>query len=100
MKLSMLLLPLISTGMLLASNGASIYNTKCKSCHGADGTMKAMGKSAAIKGMKAEDVTAAMHAYANGEKEALAFVKAMKKDFITKHSEEEQQEVAKYISEL
>ena len=41
---------------LMAADGAAIYNGQCKSCHGAAGKMKALGKSAPVAGMKAAAV--------------------------------------------
>ena len=86
--------------MLLASNGATIYTKKCKSCHGVKGDTKAMGKSKAIKGMSISSLEKAMHDYATGERKSMSLIKKMKKDFIKKHTEAELHAVSKYIHGL
>ena len=37
---------------LMAADGKAIFDAQCKSCHGADGKMKALGKSAPVAGSK------------------------------------------------
>lgn len=37
---------------LMAADGKAIYDAQCKSCHGADGKTKALGKSAPVAGSK------------------------------------------------
>lgn len=87
-----------STSLLLSAGGAELYNTKCKNCHGIDGSTKALGQSQVIKDMSAKAIVEAMNSYATGNKEgSKPFVKAIKKDFVTKHTQEELKEVAEYI---
>ncbi len=95
-----ILLPLFSSTLLLASSGASIYKKECKSCHGAKGDKVALNKSKAINGMSVDALDQAMKDYVSGKKKSMAMVKKMKKKFTTKHSEEEIQAVYKYIHEL
>lgn len=45
--------------------GKSLYG-KCASCHGADGSKKALGKSQVIKGWSVEKLTKAIEGYKNG----------------------------------
>lgn len=51
---------------LLASDGKAIYDGQCKSCHGADGSQKALGKGAPLKGMKAADLETSLKGYKAG----------------------------------
>jgi len=37
---------------LMAADGKAIFDAQCKSCHGADGKMKALGKSNPVAGSK------------------------------------------------
>jgi len=95
-----ILLPLFTSSLLLASSGSSIYKKECKSCHGAKGDKLAMGKSKAIKGMPVATLEKAMHDYASGKRKSMSLIKKMKKDFIRKHSEEELHAVFQYIHKL
>lgn len=100
MTLTKILLPILTGTMLFASNGASLYTKKCKSCHGLQGDVKAMGKSKAIKGMPIATIEKAMHDYATGERKSMSLIKKMKKDFIRKHDEEELHSLSTYIHKL
>jgi cytochrome c len=51
---------------MLMADGATIYATKCASCHGADGKMAALGKSKHIAGMDAAAVEKSIHGYKDG----------------------------------
>lgn len=95
-----ILLPLFTTSLLLASSGSSIYKKECKSCHGAKGDKVALNKSKAINGMSVATLDQAMKNYVSGKRKSMAMIKKMKKKFMTKHSEEEIQAVYKYIHEL
>lgn len=101
MKLTkIILIPLFTSSLLLASSGASIYKKACKSCHGAKGDKVALNKSKAINGMSVDTLDQAMKDYASGKRKSMSMVKKMKKDFINKYSKEEIQAVYKYIHEL
>ncbi|MEF3191347.1 MAG: c-type cytochrome [Campylobacterales bacterium] len=50
----------------LFADGAAIYKSKCASCHGQKGEMKALGKSAPLKGLKAADVEKSLKGYKAG----------------------------------
>jgi cytochrome c len=45
----------------VAADGQALYEAKCKSCHGADGTKALMSKP--VKGLKADAVIKAMQGY-------------------------------------
>ncbi|UFH58175.1 c-type cytochrome [Sulfurovum mangrovi] len=99
MKIIQLGFMICSTSLLLMAGGQELYNIKCKSCHGIDGSTKALGQSQIIKDMSTQDIVDAMNSYASGDKQgAQPFVKAIKKDFVTKHTQEELKAVAEYIS--
>lgn len=100
MTLIKILLPLLTGTFLLASSGASLYKKDCKSCHGAKGEKKALGKSKAIKGMSVSSIEKAMHDYASGKRKSVAIAKKMKKGFLKKRSEEDLHAVSKYIHDL
>ena len=100
MTLIRILLPLLCGSFLLASSGSSLYTKKCKSCHGATGTTKAMGKSKSIKGMPVATIEKAMYDYATGDRKSISVIKRSKKAFIRKYSKEELHAVAQYINSL
>jgi len=100
MTVAKMLLPLICGGFLFASSGSALYVKKCKSCHGAAGETKAMGKSKVIKGMPVATIEKAMQDYATGKRKSMSVIKKVKKDFIRTHSKEELHAVSKYIHSL
>ncbi|HEY9189963.1 MAG TPA: c-type cytochrome [Sulfurovum sp.] len=91
---------LVAASFLSASPMQTIYVQKCASCHGANGNIKAMGRSKAINGMSAESIEKAMAEIASGERKSMGFVKSTKEAFIKKHSKEELDELAAYIHGL
>jgi len=101
MKLTkIILLPLFTGSLLLASSGASLYKKECKSCHGAKADKVAMGKSKPIKGMPIATIEQDISDYALGKRKSMAMVKKMKKKFMKKYSKEDLHAVSKYIHEL
>jgi cytochrome c len=48
-----------------AADGSALYS-KCKSCHGADGTKKALNVSAPLKGQSAADIEMKIKGYKDG----------------------------------
>jgi len=50
---------------LMAADGAALF-AKCKGCHGADGKMKALGKSNPIAGLSAETIQKDLEGYKAG----------------------------------
>ncbi len=51
------------TASVPGANGKEIYDRECKSCHGSDGKMKALGKSNPIAGVTAESILQDMKGY-------------------------------------
>ena len=100
MRYIKIMLPLLSTGFLMAASGESIYQTKCASCHGKNAEKKALGHSNVIKGMATEDFVTLTKAFATGEKKGMPIAKIVKKQFIDTYSDEEIQKVAEYVNKL
>ena len=100
MTLTKILLPLLTGTMLFASSGASLYKKNCKSCHGAKGEKKALGKSNVIKGMSVASIEKWMHDYVTDKRKSMAIAKKMKKDFLKKRSKEDLRAVSEYIHDL
>ncbi|HRF55978.1 MAG TPA: c-type cytochrome [Campylobacterales bacterium] len=84
---------------LMAADGAAIYNAQCKSCHGADGKMKALGKSAPLVGMKAADVEKDLAGYKAGTTNKHGMGAAMKGN-AAKLSDADSKAVSAYIATL
>ena len=95
-----ILLPLLTGTMLFAASGDFLYKKNCKSCHGAKGEKKALGKSKVIKGMPVASIEKAMHDYASDKRKSIAIAKKMKKDFLQKRSKEDLRAVSQYIHDL
>ena len=100
MHLIKIMLPLLSTGMLMAASGESIYQTKCASCHGKMAEKKALGHSNVIKGMPTDKFVTLTKAFATGEEKAMPIAKIVKKQFIDTYSDEEIKAVAEYVNKL
>ena len=100
MRLVKIMLPVLSTVMLMAASGESIYQTKCASCHGKHAEKKALGHSNVIKGMPVDQFITLTKAFATGEKNAMPIAKIVKKQFIDTYSEAEIKEVALYINKI
>jgi len=94
------MLPLLSTGLLLAASGEAIYQSKCASCHGKHAEKKALGHSNIIKGMPVDQFITLTKAFATGEKKGMPIAKVVKKQFIDTYSEAEIKEVAIYVNKL
>ena len=100
MRLIKIMLPVLSTGLLIAASGESIYQTKCASCHGKMAEKKALGHSNIIKGMPVDEFISLTKAFATGEKKAMPIAKIVKKQFIDTYSDEEIKDVAEYVNKL
>jgi cytochrome c len=71
---------------------------KCKSCHGEDGSKKALGTSNPIKGQSKEDIIKKLNGYKNGTYggEKKSIMAAQAKNL----SEKDIHELAEYIAKL
>lgn len=78
--------------------GKTLY-TKCASCHGNDGKMKALGVSAVIAGQSAEEIAAKLAEYKAGTRNTAGMGNIMKPQVMTL-SEEDMKAVAEYIATL
>ena len=100
MRFIKFMLPVLSTAMLMAASGESIYQTKCASCHGKHAEKKALGHSKVIKGMPVDEFITLTKAFASGEKKAMPIAKVVKKQFIDTYSDAEIKEVAVYVNKM
>ena len=100
MRLIKIVLPLLSTGLLMAASGESIYQTACASCHGKNGEKKALGHSNVIKGMDTQKFITLTKAFANGDEKAMPIAKIVKKQFIDRYNDEEIEAVSEYVNKL
>ena len=67
MKKVLLTLMIASSSMLLAADGAALYQSKCFSCHGDKASKSALNKSQIIAGWDAAKIIASVNGYKNGE---------------------------------
>ena len=78
-----------------AADGETLYK-KCIACHGADGSKKALGTGAPLKGQTAEELYTKMKGYQDGtygDKKA-----AIMKRNVVKLSDEDLKTLAEYIA--
>ncbi len=94
-----LLIAAISAAAMFAADGKAIYDTQCKSCHGADGKMKALGKSAPLAGMAAATVQKELEEYKAGTLNKYGMGGVMKGN-AAKLSADDMKAVASYIATL
>ena len=95
-----MMIPVLTTGLLMAGSAESIYKSKCASCHGKKGEKKALGQSNIIKGMPVDKFITLTKAYATGEKKAMSLAKSVKKKFIKKYDDQQIKAVAEYVNKL
>jgi cytochrome c553 len=84
---------------LLAADGKAIFDGQCKSCHGADGKMKALGKSNPVAGMAAASVEKDLAGYKAGTLNKHGMGAVMKGN-AAKLSDADMKAVASYIATL
>jgi cytochrome c553 len=94
-----LLIAALSSVALFAADGKAIYDTQCKSCHGADGKMKALGKSAPLAGQSAAVVEKDLEGYKAGTLNKYGMGGVMKGN-ASKLSADDMKAVASYIATL
>ncbi len=100
MNLGKIMIPVLTTGLLMAGSAESIYKSKCASCHGKKAEKKAMGKSKIIKGMPVDKFITLTKALASGEKKSMPMAKMIKQQFIKKYDDKEIKAVAEYVNKL
>jgi len=99
MKTSIISLLMIGTTLtMMASNGAELYK-KCAGCHGENGEMTALQKSAVIAGQESNLTIKELTAYKNGELNQYGLGGIMKSQLIDV-SEEDIEALAEYIENM
>ncbi|MDD3344776.1 MAG: c-type cytochrome [Sulfurospirillaceae bacterium] len=93
------LIALLAFSSMLMSDGASIYASKCASCHGAHGEKSALGKSKVIAGQDAATTTKQIQGYKSGTLNMYGMGGAMK-NMVKGLDDASIKEVANYISKL
>ena len=88
-----------ATAAVSATPASPAAYAKCKSCHGADGKTKALGKSAVIAGQSKEAIIASMHAYKAGTRN-VANMGMLMKGQVASMSDADIEAVAEYLSQL
>lgn len=88
----------LATSMLYAS-GASIYASKCASCHGVHGEKAALDRSKPIAGQNPSLTAKQIQAYQNGSLNQYGMGGAMK-NMVKSLSDNEISEISQYISKL
>lgn len=84
---------------LMAADGKAIFEGQCKSCHGADGKMKALGKSNPVSGLSSAEIVKSLEGYKAGTLNKHGMGAAMKGN-AAKLSEADMKAVAGYIATL
>jgi len=88
----------VAGAALMAADGAALYKA-CAGCHGADGKMKALGKSAPIAGLDAAEIEKKLKGYKEGTLNAYGMGATMKAQMASK-SDEDIKALAEYISKM
>ena len=99
MKKVLLVLTMFSIASICAagSDGASLFS-KCKSCHGDDGSKKALGVSPALKGQSAAQISDKLKGYQTGSYGGAK--KAMMQSQANKLSGDDIKALSDYISKF
>jgi cytochrome c553 len=90
---------ILSTTTMLLADGAATYNSKCASCHGANGKTAALGKSAIIAGQSSAALLKKLQGYKAGTLNVNGMGAVMKGNVATLDAKA-LSEVATYISKL
>ncbi len=93
------LITLLAVSSMLMADGASIYASKCASCHGVHGEKSALGKSKIIAGQDAATTTKQIQGYKSGTLNMYGMGGAMK-NMVKGLDDASIKEVANYISKL
>lgn len=83
----------------LLADGAKLYNEKCATCHGKDGSEKAMRKSNPILGMSEKDVMRDLEGYKAGKLNKHGMAGLMRAQVRT-YTPQQIKEVSAYIATL
>jgi len=98
-KLVLLATTLLVSSMFAATvDGGTIYNKKCKSCHGAKAEKKALNKSQVIANWDKDKIVKALLGYKEGTYGGA--MKGIMKGKVKDYDKKEMEEIAKYITTL
>jgi len=89
----------LATSSILIADGTATYNSKCASCHGADGKTVALGKSAVIKGQSSAALLKKLQGYKAGTLNVNGMGAVMKGN-VASLDNKALSEVAAYISKM
>lgn len=99
-KLNLILAGILGlSSFAFASDAAAIFKSKCQACHGANGQMKAMGKSALINGLSSAAISTDLKGYRAGTTNKYGLGAVMKTQASTL-SDADIEALAKYIPTL
>lgn len=89
----------LATSSILMADGAATYNSKCASCHGANGKTSALGKSAIIAGQSSAALLKKLQGYKAGTLNTNG-MGAVMKGSVASLDDKALSEVAAYISKI
>ncbi|MDD5406891.1 MAG: c-type cytochrome [Sulfurovaceae bacterium] len=90
---------ILATSSILMADGAATFNTKCASCHGANGKTPALGKSAIIAGQSSAVLLKKLQGYKAGTLNTNGMGAVMKGN-VAAMDAKTLSDVAAYISKL
>ena len=89
----------LATSSILMADGAATYNSKCASCHGANGKTVALGKSPVIAGQSSAALLKKLQGYKAGTLNTNGMGAVMKGNVATL-DDKALSDVAAYVSKL
>lgn len=96
-KISFVLSLVLFSSYVMADSGESLFS-KCKSCHGADGSKNALGVSKPLKGQSKEDILKKLQGYKDGSYGGAR--KSIMKGQVSGLSEDDMKALAEYVAKF